>query len=400
MKDLGRMWLGSVSLLVVMVSAGPVAGQQVGIKTQFEGDAASVLSSDEVVVIVDAPGLPSKAATDLVGASVDVAKTLGLLPVAQDRVASTVKAKGRVPSGEAEARSVAEFLGAGRALLVRASADGKDLRLDVLGVNIRTGVSTQEFRIATKASLASQCRAVVAEVLAAIAVLPAPPPPAPEPVVVPPPTPAPVIAPPPPPLVQTPPPVVAEALPPPKPRKSSVARGAAVFGVTFGAQAISMLLCYALYAEVENDGKQTEYMDWAIGYSLVVPLISSAAGYGIASARSDYKYNYGSLMLGAYMGSAVAFGLGAAAHYGLGERPGDSPIFWPLTHVVLPLVLPAVGAAIFHKLGAKPKQDTEQDSAQNDPQVRRVSYYPPTVAVSRSANRGASVSLSLGTLSF
>jgi hypothetical protein len=119
----------------------------------------------------------------------------------------------------------------------------------------------------------------------------------------------------------------------------------------------------------------------------------------MASAKSKLKYNYGSLVLGTYLGSAVAFGLGSAVHYGLGERPSDSPFFWPLTHVILPIVLPAAGAAIFHRLGSRPKQ-TEKSTASTARKPNRPIYLPPTISVSSSSTEGKRLSFSLGSLYF
>jgi hypothetical protein len=386
------------ALVLVLAIGAPVAAQQVEMKKQFEGDVASSLSAINVVIAVEAPGLPSKSVAEIFSASADIARTLGLEPVKEERVASAIKAKGRAPSGEADARAMAELLESGRVLIIRAATADKDVELSVLGLNARSGVSAQETKVVARASVTAQCRAMVVDVLAAMAAPPPPPPSQPVKVVAP--VAAPSIEPPPPPLVQVPPPVVAPAQKPRPARTTQpAARGAAIFGVTVGVQAVSMALCYALNAELEHDGRKTDFMDWALGYSLVVPILSGTAGWAVANARTSVKHNYGSILLGTYLGSAIAFGLGAASHYGLGERPSDSPFFWPATHVVLPLFLPAIGAAIFHRLGSREKQ-TDKTTADRGQKANGPVYFPPTVAVSSSSTQGDTVSVSLGTLSF
>ncbi|MCU0663487.1 MAG: hypothetical protein MUC50_14315 [Myxococcota bacterium] len=254
-------------------------------KKQFEGDVASSLSAINVVIAVEAPGLPSKSVAEIFSASADIARTLGLEPVKEERVASAIKAKGRAPSGEADARAMAELLESGRVLIIRAATADKDVELSVLGLNARSGVSAQETKVVARASVTAQCRAMVVDVLAAMAAPPPPPPSQPVKVVAP--VAAPSIEPPPPPLVQVPPPVVAPAQKPRPARTTQpAARGAAIFGVTVGVQAVSMALCYALNAELEHDGRKTDFMDWALGYSLVVPILSGTAGSPISARPS------------------------------------------------------------------------------------------------------------------
>jgi hypothetical protein len=147
-------------------------------------------------------------------------------------------------------------------------------------------------------------------------------------------------------------------------------RGLAVFGVVAGLQTAATSA--GLFLSIEADGMSDATVETTYGLMLgLMPLVDASFGYLVARGSRAFRPSFGTIAAGAYAGAALAFAgvllsmelddpkvdgkYDSDDYFGNETHPGI------LTLMILPVFLPAIGAAIGYRLGRRPRNENGDD---------------------------------------